>query len=390
MLLPNLIFIDYRHSSPFIPDLLTALIPKLKDLGYDSFYDELPPEDNVESLFNLFRNAEINLTKTIDYLNTLLSLLNELVDCRSSNNLVVIESILKKIHDLASAHQDTKCTPEISKKINDTWYGADNEIIGVSEKDIPNKLKTWFARNIHSMIANLEGSLLTATSNKQFFQTIIANQIHYQGVDDAEAIKYILGDNIVAREASDSLRARIKSGDVSALSTNHTIKLLAADKTRDKTMASAYLAASRPFFARTGALHLSGLQDFIIANHSSEKSLMRFCFFDLCPNQQDVNASSQVNNDMALPISNIKMSIANRNIDDLADEILAVVKAKIKFNQTVIEAKDDTQASSDVSPDCARNPSRLFASPTILRKHERCDDELESVRRLKHSRHAGL
>jgi hypothetical protein len=40
--LPTLIFVDEKHSSPLLGNILSKLAPRFKQLGYESYYDEYP------------------------------------------------------------------------------------------------------------------------------------------------------------------------------------------------------------------------------------------------------------------------------------------------------------------------------------------------------------
>lgn len=321
-MLPNLIFICNDHSSPLTPDFLTAIMPMLRELGYDVFYDEMKATTSAENL-KLLNDSMPGINHTLDFLKAYLQIWLHGIDTVAAGGKFNPEEEIKtRFHDTLLNH-------DIANKIK--FVFSELEFLmkySPPGNHTPDFMKSQLKKGFQRIIDKVEIVLLSASSNIKFYNALHTNEIQYQGVDNADCLNLLLDIH-----APDHIRILFETMDL-----------------RDKTMAEAYLNAQKSFLARIGALHHKGIKKYL-TQQPPLTGETRYVFIDL---RQD-NDIHDESNDCSFT-DEIFFNLTQLNVQNEANRFIDILTEMILQNNVARENTDQHK----------RSRSRLFSSSEYI------------------------
>ncbi len=219
LFLPKIIFAE-THDDPITAQILKKLTPRLKELGYRYFYEEMDIETKIETLING------NKQRLSDYE----TLNQEFLSCGFNKTIEKASKTEIRIFCTMRMMGFKGYTTQYSKSLppDEQDPGVPADILA---KDNPSVTSEHFMRNLTIFSNEVWHIIKIHPSIKpylEFYENLLENNISFQGTDCH----------------------------------NQSGVLFAIDKMeeRDKFTAKRYLNSKDPFFARIGRAHAPGIQ----------------------------------------------------------------------------------------------------------------------------------
>ncbi|MBA2711749.1 MAG: hypothetical protein H0U57_14315 [Tatlockia sp.] len=352
--LETLIFVDSNHLNPFLSNILLKLSPKLKEIGYESFFDEAPSDANIEDMIKFYethvKGAEKQVAVAEQFNQTIVSnvlklctdqwsetLSNELItsarEYEGTEYFVIFTSLIPLIPAIRSA--------TIKK------YGDIKLPIQIIELE-----KNVFQEAVLSIIMEMKVSTESKKAKVNFLKGLLTNQLKYKPIDHSEASAVCASlINAASFKSENDLNSYLKIKD----SIPELIKK--ALEQRDTAMSNEYLHALESVFGFIGLLHLEGMQKILEQSQRDSSTKCDFIYIhsDVTVGRQPevlqrVNAVRQ--GKINLPIGLTLIDATNMNEEQVIEAVLMHIQNKSanKIGQGNMDFKESYPSYKPGSP----------------------------------------
>ena len=324
--LPTLIFADENHTSSLLSNILTKLAPRLKQIGYENFYCELPSNLSIEKV-------KTNLVDSLgESKNTQAVISHQVRDfiVYLKQFEISFSRVPELLYPLAMRKLDELLIKSDTDKTKFQGYVVITMMMACIKQQIGGNVNLAV---LEEMLAEACVEILKVSQNIQtsivaMMDAIATAQLKYKGIDDPSL-------------SMDDFKMDTIKGVNNIYTAFHNKAFIS---NRDKIMAEAYSKPAEPVFGFTGLAHVEGMQELINKWIPSDIARANFDFIYIF-HESNINESlflpdiAKIRNDyrqkkVPLPLGLTLIDGLNKTEDEIVELVMQHV------NERIVEFKE--------------------------------------------------